>query len=108
MFDPPPHADIYFQDKPLSVKEVAASMGKSPKWVYTHAKELGGKKLGNWFFTREGLKNALQGGESVQGSDLSRRQTVLKAVPNKERSLGMGNRKIKRTGAVRDPHGLLA
>lgn len=48
----------------LPAKQVAHTVGKSLRWVYAHAHQLGGLKVGgSWIFTRANLERAL----SLQG-----------------------------------------
>jgi len=47
--------------KALKIKAVAELLDTSEGWVYNHAQELGGVKIGGkWLFTERGLENALQ------------------------------------------------
>ena len=53
----------------LTPEAVAVRFDKSVKWVYKHAPELGGSKIGgSWFFTEGGLSDALQRGQLLAGS----------------------------------------
>jgi hypothetical protein len=53
-------------DPILTPEGVAVRFDKSVKWVYKHAPELGGSKIGgSWFFTEGGLSDALQRGQQV-------------------------------------------
>ena len=55
-------------DPILTPEAVAVRFDKSVKWVYKHAPELGGSKIGgSWFFTEGGLSDALQRGQSMAG-----------------------------------------
>ena len=46
---------------PRTPKKVAEKLQKSLSWVYAHAEELGGVRIGgSWFFTEEGLEVAFQ------------------------------------------------
>jgi hypothetical protein len=50
-----------YENEILSAKKVSSILNKSLKFVYTHAAELGGAKIGgSYIFTQEGLYDALQ------------------------------------------------
>lgn len=82
----------------ITLKEIAEIFGKSERWTYNHAAELGGVKIGgSWFFTKEGLDAVLrEKAQKIQGSRQVQNGTVHSNLPDKARGRGMGNRKKKR------------
>jgi hypothetical protein len=46
----------------LSAKDVAERLNKPVAWVHAHGRQLGGAKIGRyWFFTEENFQDAIQG-----------------------------------------------
>jgi hypothetical protein len=75
----------------LQIEEVAEKIHKSVSWVYRNAASVGGKKIaGSWFFTEEGVKDAISRGKEVPCSSNNRRTETHKAVRYKKGSAGMG------------------
>jgi hypothetical protein len=77
----------------LDAKEVAKKCGKSTRWVYQNAEELGGKKIaGSWMFTEEVLDYAIVGQVKEKMERESRVERAMSAVrlQNKARSSGLG------------------
>jgi hypothetical protein len=85
----------------LSTKDVFEHFKgkKSLRWIYDHAEELGGKKIGgSWIFTEEGLRDALQGKRQVESQSVLPGQAAHQAVQNQERGSGLGKQKAKGIG----------
>jgi hypothetical protein len=96
--------EIYLEKtlQTITPADMAARLNKSLRWVYGHAHELGGARIGgSWIFTEEGLANAIKGGREVACSRKNEGGTGNETVRGKERStqLGIGNKKA----AQRDP-----
>jgi hypothetical protein len=89
-------------DSVLTPEMVATRFRKSVKWVYNHAKELGGSKIGgSWFFTERGLSSAIQRGQEVEGQGNGSGQKIHEVKKDSNRSLRVGSPKEKRTPATR-------
>lgn len=76
----------------LTPAEVAAKLKKSLRWVYNHAADLGAARIGkSLIFTEEGLIDAIQRGQEVEGVHHSqKRQKDHQAVHNQERGQRVG------------------
>ncbi|UCF82166.1 MAG: helix-turn-helix domain-containing protein [Desulfobacteraceae bacterium] len=89
--------------KILDPKNVAERLGKSVRWVYSYAGELGAARIGgSWIFTEEGLQDAIQrkrGNMAEQG--LFSGQTIHQTVQNQKRSPEMGKRKTQGVKGVK-------
>jgi hypothetical protein len=81
----------------LTPKDIAQRLKKSERWVYTHADELGGAKIGgSWFFTEGRIEDALQRKRKIQGrGNLPRQEGGDKTVFAKGGCKGMGNQNKK-------------
>ncbi len=99
----------------LTIAEPAALakvLGRSKRWVYDHAVELGGVKIGGtWIFTVQGLKNAVQRAWDMESASHKRSQEVQGGFQHAKRSRRVGGKnkvKARREGADSDPnrHGL--
>jgi hypothetical protein len=89
----------------LDAKDVKHLMRKSLRWVYDHASELGGRKIGgSWFFTEEGLSDAISGREKVAGKSDVRGAKTYGLVRNEKAGQGMGSRKKKKIKAEGPEH----
>ena len=72
-------------------RDISKRLKKSLRWVYAHALELGAVRIGgSVIFTEEALENALQRGESAQGSCYVERRKASAVMPDKERGRRMG------------------
>ena len=82
---------------PLRVEAIAVMFGMSKKWVYDHWAKLGGKKIGGTiFFTEQGVRHALQGGQVLEShTEIQRNPGQNQIMPDKKRSLAMGNSREK-------------
>jgi len=105
--------DQQAQEGPVTVdpKVIASRLGKSLRWIYDHAGELGAVKIGRlWVFTEEGLKDALQRREtgSMERSGQTTRAKVLPRLSDKARGRSLGSRETERAGGggEADRHGL--
>ncbi len=81
---------------------LARLLGKSQRWVYDHAEELGAVKVGkSWIFTKEGVANAFQakGQPEMAGPGKVSGPQVSSGLPNEKRSRGLGSRKAQGTNA---------
>jgi hypothetical protein len=92
-------------------KDISTILGMSIRWVYEHAKELGGFKLGGQlFFDQEGIENAIQRGKEMAGKGYFPGRSLHLNPADKKRSQRLGNRKDKRAEAGREEeaarHGL--
>jgi len=86
----------------ISPKEVAGKIKKSIRWVYSHADQLGGVKIGgSWIFTKEGFKNAIQTKQKMESSGYFQRPTVSGTLQYQKRSNYLGKRKTKGVETVR-------
>jgi hypothetical protein len=77
----------------LYAKNIAQILQKSAKWVYSHAEDLGGVKIGGtWIFTERGFEYAIKGGKALERRGLDGRQTHQseKRVHPQGRRTGMG------------------
>jgi len=98
----------------IQPEHIAIKLGKSKRWVYSHALDLGGKKIGgSWFFTEEGFENAILGNdeENVAWTGQVPRSKFSSRLPHKTGSYRLGSKKTKRTTDVgteddTDRHGL--
>ncbi len=73
----------------MSIKDVAKELKVSVSWVYTNADLLGTKIGGMWFFTKEGVEDAIRRRDPVEGSGQTSR---VRGKGNKV----MGNKKTSR------------
>lgn len=99
--------------KPLRVRDLAKRLQKSAKWIYAHAGELGGTRVGrSWIFIEEAFQNAILGQErSLAGTGEVGRAKVQKGLQNQARRHSMGSRNTSGTGDATEPeapdrHGL--
>jgi hypothetical protein len=77
----------------LKAHNISISLDKSVKWVYKHAEDLGGVKIGgSWFFTEEGLRDALQRRSKVARKGHDQRKTLHLLKGDQRRSKRMGGR----------------
>jgi hypothetical protein len=76
----------------MSINAVAMELKVSVSWVYANAHLLGTKLGGMWFFTKEGLEDAIRRREPVEGSGQTSRvkDKGNKAVGNKKTGRAMG------------------
>ena len=68
----------------LRVRDLVMRFKKSSKWIYAHAEELGGTRVGrSWIFSEESVSNALLGQErSLAGNRPVARAKIQKGVQN--------------------------
>ena len=96
--------------KILSVKEVATYLKASTSWVYAYAPELGGAKIGGtWFFTEEGVDDALSKWQEMASTYHASGAEAYKTVRDEKGSSAVGKRKTKKTQNLRKlaaEHGL--
>jgi hypothetical protein len=86
----------------ISPKEVSGEIKKSVRWVYSHADQLGGVKIGgSWIFSKEGLKNAIQTKQKVAGSGNISGQKVSDTLQNQKGGDCLGKSNSRRIGAER-------
>ena len=73
----------------LCARDVAELMGKSLRWVYDHAPDLNGSKIGgSWFWTRQGVSDAIQRGQELAGdAKVQRAKAKDETIREKIRSL---------------------
>jgi len=93
----------------LRAKDIQNIFGMSKEWVYNNVRELGGFRIGrSWFFTQEGVQDAIQRGQEMAGCGNSQRQKNNTLVRYKKSSGSMGDR---RTGGTvereKARHGLI-
>ena len=80
----------------LTAKKVGRRLRKSDSWVYDHAPDLGGVKIGgSWVFTEEGLSDALQRAGEVARQRHGGQAAKQQAVHQKGRSKEVGARRKK-------------
>lgn len=85
----------------LKVKDISEITGKCEKWVYTHFKDLGGFMIGgSIFFTMEGLSDAIQRRQQMEGVGKGRRDKVNPDVRQKRRGVRVG--KVRAQEVERD------
>ena len=80
--------------------EIAHKLGRSLKWVYDHARELGGVQIGRtWIFTREGLDRAIlgRGSTEMEGARKAPGSKVSPGFRHKKRSGCVGKRNSGKT-----------
>jgi hypothetical protein len=86
----------------ISPKEVSAQINKSIRWVYSHADELGGAKIGgSWIFTREGFENAVQTKQKLASGGNSQRPEIPSIVQHKKGRSCLGKLETKGIEAER-------
>ena len=93
----------------LTPKDISIILKKSPRWVYKHALELGGVQVGkSWFFTMEGLKNALQRQQEEQMERCRQAQqgSIYETIREKTRCESLGTRKKRKVVEDYNRHGL--
>jgi hypothetical protein len=98
----------------LQPQDIAVRLHRSVRWVYDNGNALGGVKIaGSWFFTQEGLENAIvgQGEGNLESTSQTRRAKISSQLQNKKRSIRVGaqeaQRVIRRTKEDNDNrHGL--
>lgn len=77
----------------LSVGTVAEYFNMSKRWVYNHAEDLGGFRIGrSIFFTWEGVQDAIQRGQIVAGNSKAKGDET----PNKKVSEVMRRKKMRK------------
>lgn len=86
----------------LTPQNIAEKLEKSTRWVYQNALQLGGVKIGgSWFFTGEGLKNAVQGREKMAGEGHVSGSKVHSIATNQISCKRMGGKKNKESEKYR-------
>lgn len=86
----------------ISPSEISAQINKSIRWVYSHAYDLGGAKIGgSWIFTKEGFENAIQTKQKVAGSGNFQRAEIPNIVQHKKGGNCLGKRETKGIEAER-------
>jgi hypothetical protein len=108
--------DQQAQDGPITLdpKVLAARLGKSLRWVYDYATELGAVKVGRtWLFTEEGLRDAYQRQreKTLERSNQVSRKHLPGRLSDQKRGRKLGARKASGSGrssedADSDRHGL--
>jgi len=97
----------------LDIQEIAQRFAKSKRWVYNHALELGGFKIGgSWFFTEGGLEDAIQTKRwPVAGNGHGKRGALKLVTEHKKKSCRMGSGRKKAAETIRKDaairHGLI-
>ena len=97
----------------LNIQEIAQRFAKSERWVYNHALELGGFKIGgSWFFSEGGLEDAIQTKRwQVAGSGDGQRGTLKLSTGHKKKSRRMGSLRANKIESDRKDaarrHGLI-
>jgi len=88
----------------LRVRDLAIRLKKSAKWIYAHAEELGGTRVGrSWIFSEESVSNALLGQErSLAGDRPVARTKIQKSVQNQTTGHRMGGSAPKGAGRATD------
>lgn len=90
------------EDTILHVRDVAKIMRVDRRWVYKHAAELGGSKIGKrLFFTMEGIQDALQRGQKVASGIQTPGAKIHMFKANKKGRKGMGGIREKEAEATR-------
>jgi hypothetical protein len=80
----------------LKTQDIAKMLDKSIKWVYAHAHELGGCKIGGTFiFTEEGFYNAIQRRQEMARKSNVQGKAVHSSTSKEKRGDRMGDRKAK-------------
>lgn len=79
----------------LTVHDVSETLKKSEKWVYSHAVDLGGSRIGrSWFFTQMGVQHAIERGKDLARDSQNQREArepEIRLYPKKGRQ-GLGRR----------------
>jgi hypothetical protein len=86
-------------------KDLVKPLKKSLKWIYHHAEELGGTRIGRtWIFSEEAIRNALLGqGQTVVAGDRSMARTkVQESMQSQTASRRVGSPAPKGTGRTGD------
>ena len=92
--------------KVLHVRDLAARLKRSPKWVYAHGVELGGTRVGrSWIFTEEGLEIALLGQrqEPMARDRQMERTKIQKGVQSQTQCGRVGSADTERLAGTGDP-----
>lgn len=78
----------------MSINDVAKELRVSVSWIYANAHLLGTKIGGMWFFTKEGVEDAIRRREPVEGSGQASRVRGKgnKTMGNKKTGVSMGKR----------------
>ncbi len=94
--------------KILTPKDVAVMLGAGIQWVYARARFFGGKKIGGkWFFTEKGVRDAIEGGQDLEGYRHGRRtasKAEVRVFDQKSRG-GMGANDPSGVGDDPNRHG---
>jgi hypothetical protein len=86
----------------LKAQDIAKKLDKSIKWVYAHAYELGGCKIGgSYIFTKEGFENAIQTKQKVASGGNSQKPEIPSIVKHKKGRSCLGKRETKGIEAER-------
>jgi hypothetical protein len=95
-------------DPILTPEAVAVRFDKSVKWVYKHAPELGGSKIGgSWFFTEGGLSDALQRGQQLaRGRNHKPKKSGAESLSIETGRRQVGKGRKKKTDESENRHGL--
>ena len=81
----------------LTPQDVARLFKKSPRWVYNHASELGGARIGkSLIFTERGIEDDIQRGQEMARMRMERQKAIHISIPNQKRGKSMGNNQEKR------------
>jgi hypothetical protein len=80
----------------LDPKHISRLLNRSERWVYTHAHELGARRIGRtWIFTQEGLESAILRPENEEVDrhyQPARKTPPAEIIRNKTRSQGRSGR----------------
>jgi len=74
----------------LSIYDVAQELRVSVSWVYANAHLLGTKLGGMWFFTKEGVEDAIRRREPMEGSGPVSRHKRDEAIRHKKGRVKVG------------------
>ena len=96
MLNPSNTSDYNDLPEIISVEAVASYLGKQARWCYSHHAELGGKKIGGCvFFTKEGLRHALQRRDEMAGACEVQGRTVHMPEGHERSGKAVGSRRKK-------------
>lgn len=94
----------------LHPKDIAERFNKSIRWVYDHAGDLNGFRIGrSVFFTERGIEDAIQGGKILESKGAISGEAVHQKIGDKESGNRLGEGKVEGTEKLRNAakrHGL--
>lgn len=99
--------DLLSDVEVIRPERIAKALNKSLSWVYAHAEELGGARIGgSWIFTVRGLKESLENATLRQGEkEMARDDHGERAKASKTVRYQGGSKRLGGKKKERNPYG---